>query len=329
VIAHIKYQSTKPDAENSDWDIEWVETVLIERSLPDLRVLSQNTITDGTGVQWGASVHRDGDELLVYGAADEGDLKHLLLAKTSTARPGTDWLYRTAGGTWSPQPGDAARLLTGVSNEFSVVPLPGRDGGWLLITSDTRTPFRTWPIVAYHAEHPAGPWNGPQLVFDPPENNGTRYAYNPTLIPLEGTSFILAYNVNGMFEEVLQHARSASTDERGFTCPAGRPEPGSSALERPAPTGSPIRGPPNRPAVAVVDDVQSRTRRVRSGLCGSTACVGVAHVVGPRSPDIATFSAAAVFGRLPVEFVGQFMHGPRVLFGTALVRSDHCVQRNE
>jgi hypothetical protein len=44
-------------------------------SLPDLEVLSRTPIVDGTGVQWGAAVHRDGDELLIYGVADEGENK--------------------------------------------------------------------------------------------------------------------------------------------------------------------------------------------------------------------------------------------------------------
>lgn len=171
--------------------------------LPDLQVLSRTPIVDGTGVQWGAAVRRDGDELLIYGVADEGENKHLLLATTSSSRPGTTWRYRTADGSWSTQPGDAARLLTGVSNEISVLPLPSLDGGWLLVTSDTRKPHGAWPIVAYRAAHPAGPWAGPQLILDPPENEATRYAYNPTFLHLAGNRYLLAYNVNGTLAEVL------------------------------------------------------------------------------------------------------------------------------
>jgi hypothetical protein len=101
-------------------------------------VLSRTPITEGEGVQWGAAVHRIGDDLLVYGVTDEGEHKHLLMAVTSAARPGGAWRYRTASGAWSTRPSDAARLLTGVSNEASVLPLP-TEGGWVLVTSCARS----------------------------------------------------------------------------------------------------------------------------------------------------------------------------------------------
>ncbi|MEV6602840.1 hypothetical protein [Kutzneria sp. NPDC051319] len=90
-----------------------------------------------------------------------------------------------------------------MSNEISVLPLPGPCDGWLLVTSDTRKPLGAWPIVAYRADHPAGPWSGPQLILDPPENDATRYAYNPTFLHLAGDSYLLACNVNGLLAEVL------------------------------------------------------------------------------------------------------------------------------
>ncbi len=184
-----------------EWDFAWVRTILVELSLPDLRVLSRTPMDDGTGVQWGAAVHRDSDELLVYGVVEEGDHKHLLLASAPTSQPGGQWRYRTADG-WSARPGAATRLLTGVSNEISVLPMPGRDGGWLPVTSDTRQEFGTWPIVVYRADTPAGPWSGPQVIFDPPENEGNRYACNPTMVRLSSDSYLLAYNVNSTYAEV-------------------------------------------------------------------------------------------------------------------------------
>lgn len=205
-VFYQEYQATVPDEQKTEWDFAWTQTVLVELSLPDLQVISRTPITDGTDVQWGAAVHREGDDLLVYGVADEGENKHLLLATTSAVQPGSAWRYRTADGSWSTRPGDAARLLTGVSNEFSVLPLPGGDGAWLLVTSDTTRPHGSWPIVAYRAPHPAGPWSGPQLILDPPENEGTRYAYNPSFLHLAGQSYLLVYNVNGHFSEVLSDA---------------------------------------------------------------------------------------------------------------------------
>jgi len=69
-----------------------------------------------------------------------------------------------------------------VSNELSVLPLLGPGGGWLLVTSDSRKPHGAWPIVVFRADHSAEPWSAPQLILDPPENDATRYAYNPTFL---------------------------------------------------------------------------------------------------------------------------------------------------
>jgi hypothetical protein len=82
-IFYQEYRATVLDEQKTEWDFAWVRTVLAELLLPDLQVLSRTPIVDGTGVQWGAAVHRDGDELLIYGVADEGENKHLLLATTS------------------------------------------------------------------------------------------------------------------------------------------------------------------------------------------------------------------------------------------------------
>lgn len=64
--------------------------------------------------------------------------------------------------------------------------------------------FGAWPIVAYRAPHPGGPWSGPYPILDPPENHtGSRYAYNPTMLHLAGDTYPLAYNVNAPFVDVL------------------------------------------------------------------------------------------------------------------------------
>jgi hypothetical protein len=207
-----EFRSTKPDSEKGEWDFAWVRSILVELSLPDLRVLGQTPIDDGTGVQWGAAVQRVGDELLVYGLIDQGHEKHLAVAKSQLSDLSGRWSYRTADQRWSSQPGDTGRLLTGVSNEFAVLPLPGPTEEWLLVTSDTTLPFGEWPIVAYWSTDATGPWTGPIPVHDPareanPPVGGNRYAYNPTLVQLADTSFVLAYNVNSTLEEVTADPR--------------------------------------------------------------------------------------------------------------------------
>lgn len=205
-----RFRATKQNM--GEWDFEWEATELVELSLPELRIRHREMVSDGTGVQWGAALWRIGGLLNVYGVLDEGDQKHLMLARASVSRPRVRWLYRTATGRWSDRPEDVGRILTGVSNEFSLLPAPGgNEAGWLLVTSDTRKPLGTWPIVTYwNRNAESDTWIGPYRIFDPPENDGQCYAYNPTAIPLTGTygdeaaDIVLVYNVNSTFAGVMQ-----------------------------------------------------------------------------------------------------------------------------
>lgn len=99
-VFYQEYQATVVDEVKGEWDFAWVRTILVELSLPDLRVLGRTPIEDGTGVQWGTAVHRDGDELLIYGVVDEGEHKHLLLASASASQPRGQRRYRSAD-DWS------------------------------------------------------------------------------------------------------------------------------------------------------------------------------------------------------------------------------------
>jgi hypothetical protein len=57
-----EFQATKPDGQEDEWDFHRVRPVLVQLSLPALMVMSRTPIEDGTGVYWGASVGRIGDE---------------------------------------------------------------------------------------------------------------------------------------------------------------------------------------------------------------------------------------------------------------------------
>ncbi|MBE1467529.1 hypothetical protein H4W33_006541 [Kibdelosporangium phytohabitans] len=41
------------------------------------------------------------------------------------------------------------------------------------------------------------------MIFSPPENERSRYACNPTMVRLSGDSYLLAYNVNATYAEVM------------------------------------------------------------------------------------------------------------------------------
>lgn len=86
-----------PDEPKTERDLAWVRTVLVE--LSKLHVLSRTPITDDTSVQWGAAVHRDGDQLLVYGVIDEG-AENLFRTKPPGTRLRVRDMVRSWRGRW-------------------------------------------------------------------------------------------------------------------------------------------------------------------------------------------------------------------------------------
>ena len=195
----------------NEWNFCWVRSWLIEFSLPDLKVLNQTPINDGTGIRWGAAVLRDDDQAFIYGVLDQGDQPEdrmscmpVYLAKANIADMTGQWRYR-ASNTWSATPEQATQLLTGVSTEFSVRRIDATS--YVLVACDTAKPRGQWPIVEYRASTPEGPWTGPELLYDPPEVAADPteeiYAYNPKITRDESGELVLIYNVNSTFNAVL------------------------------------------------------------------------------------------------------------------------------
>ena len=106
----------------------------------------------------------------------------------------------TASG-WSDDEAASARIMDGVSNEYSVTPL---GTGYVLITQDTTELFSTH-VVAYFGCNPAGPFTGKQDVYLTPETgasgsygNPNVFTYNPHAHPelSSGNALLISYNVN-------------------------------------------------------------------------------------------------------------------------------------
>lgn len=179
-------------------DFRWAGTAVARVSLPDLQLVSITATPESGDVAWGAAIMEGEDATYVYGVEDRGASKYLHLAKTppGTVHDRTRWSYRTADG-WSADPQDSARITDGVANELSVQPY---DGGYLLVTSDTRA-FFSPDVVARVACAPAGPWGEPQLLYTAPEpGEDERFAYNahahPGLPGADPGELLVSYNVN-------------------------------------------------------------------------------------------------------------------------------------
>ncbi|MBF8188642.1 DUF4185 domain-containing protein [Nonomuraea sp. K274] len=176
------------------WDWRWHRNV-VARFLPGRleQPISVHDLPSGHAVAWASGMLKDGGYTYVYGVEDLGSAKYMHLARVRGQSLLGDWEFRTAGGTWSPNEADSARMMTGVANEYSVSKV---GSGYVLITHDTTVALNP-NIVAYFSCSPAGPFTGKQHVYTTPETSGNIFTYNAHAHPeVDGDGLVVSYNVN-------------------------------------------------------------------------------------------------------------------------------------
>jgi hypothetical protein len=136
----------------------------------------------------------------IYRVEDLGDTKYLHVARVSGTDLRASWQFWTGSG-WSSDQTASARVMSGVSNEYSVTPL---GSGYVLVTQDT-TETLSAHVVAYFGTSPTGPFTDKTLLYTTPETgaagsygNANVYTYNPHVHPELSTAdtLVVSYNVN-------------------------------------------------------------------------------------------------------------------------------------
>lgn len=182
------------------FDFAWVKNVLARFDARTLKPVRIFDLPSASGVEWGSWVMRDGAFTYVYGVEDLGGTKYMHIARVSGDDLTRPWQYYTGTG-WSSVETDSARVMDGVSNEYSVSRL---GTGYVLITQDT-SEFLSSHIVAYFSCSPVGPFVSKTAVYTTPETgafgsyaNGNIFTYNPHAHPelSQGNQLLISYNVN-------------------------------------------------------------------------------------------------------------------------------------
>ncbi|MFF1572704.1 DUF4185 domain-containing protein [Leifsonia sp. NPDC058292] len=161
-----------------------------------LRTMALEGITKrpaGT-VQWGSAIYEDGGYTYVYGVEDLQSTKYLHLARVRTNHLTTKpWEFWTGSG-WSAAESASARIMDGVSNEFSVTKFQGR---YTLVTGDT-TEILSAKVVMYRSDSLTGPFTNKTLLYTTPETGGNVFTYNAKAHPELGDrdTLLVTYNVN-------------------------------------------------------------------------------------------------------------------------------------
>ncbi|MCW5952191.1 MAG: DUF4185 domain-containing protein [Propionibacteriaceae bacterium] len=184
------------------WDFGWESTSIAS---VDTRTWKLNKLTpapSGHGVQWASWFQQVGDHTYIYGVEDLGLAKYMHVARVrgKDLSKVSAWQYWT-GSRWSGKPGDSARVMAGVGNEYSVTPF--RDG-YLLVTQDTNELFSS-KVLGYTSCSPTGPFVNPVTLFEMAEvgalgsyGDPDVFAYNAHVHPelSSNSRLLVTYNVN-------------------------------------------------------------------------------------------------------------------------------------
>ncbi|MFC9977315.1 DUF5005 domain-containing protein [Spirillospora sp. NPDC127200] len=189
------------------WDIKWERNVLATFSTADLKTPTSVTpLPSATRTMWGSALLKADGYTYVYGTEDEQATKYLRIARVQGTDLRGSWEYRTSSGGWSDKETDAARLMSGVSNELSVTK---RGNFYILVTQDTKQAF-SGEIDTYLSCSPDGPFTGERTVYNTPEGgpfgsygDPDVYTYNAHAHASLNSAgkLVVSYNVNSLDDQ--------------------------------------------------------------------------------------------------------------------------------
>jgi hypothetical protein len=207
-VPYAEYEKTG----TGQWDFKFFANVLGRYSTSNptqglQHPFETDSLPSSAGITWDAFEMTVGQFTYIYGVEDLGTSKYLHIARVS----GTDlrgaWQFYDGNGGWPTTESSSARLLTGVSDEFSVTLLD--NNVYLLLTHDTTQAFSS-QIEAYFSCFPNGPFVDETPVYltpitnpnGTPYNNSNIYTYNSHVHPELGAQqngrVVLSYNMNSL-----------------------------------------------------------------------------------------------------------------------------------
>lgn len=190
---------------SGSFDFAWDRNVLARFAPGRLdRPIDVRPLPSSANIEWGSwQLQAPDGWTYLYGVEDLGLTKYLHVARVRGPDLAGPWQYLDANGTWSSAEADSARVIDGVSNEYSVTRLGNL---YVLVTQDTTELFSSH-IVAWFSCSPTGPWTNKTLLYTTPETgpfgtygNPNVYTYNPHAHPELGGPgrMVISYNVNSL-----------------------------------------------------------------------------------------------------------------------------------
>jgi hypothetical protein len=173
------------------WDFVYDSTAIATLNPADQTLQSLTPVADAGGlVHWGSWTLQDGGYTYIYGTETSGLHNWMHVARAPLGQLGNAWEYWN-GSTWTTDPNSSARVLDGVSNQFSVVK---RGTNYVLISQGVALSRN---ISAWQGSTPWGAWTDKTTVYTTPQWSDS-FTYNALAHPelSDGQSLLVSYNVN-------------------------------------------------------------------------------------------------------------------------------------
>lgn len=197
------FQSLMYQGSEGMWGFMYRNTHLLEYSLPDITLKSDNVIpfTGPDNIHYGAAAMADGDYLYIYAQVDvENGLSPVTEVRVGRTTPGqirTHWEYWN-GKAWVDGADSAVKLdgltTVPVSSQFNVFKLRDK---YVLLTRDKR--MWVGEVYTWISDNPQGPWRNKKLIYEiTPLEQDNWFTYNAMAHPqLERDNMIpVSYCVN-------------------------------------------------------------------------------------------------------------------------------------
>ncbi len=189
--------------EEGMWGFEFIETDLIQYSLPDLKELKKIKIpySKESGIHFGHAVFETKEHLYIYGLKEQKPY----VARTAYETINTNWEFFNEN-DWTTNIENIKPMhdMDG-SEQFSIIKLKGE---YVFIT---QLGSLSKQVYSFTSKTPYGPWKNQQLLFETPidYDNKNLFTYNALAHPqfTKDDCLLISYNTNSF--ELEDHFTNA------------------------------------------------------------------------------------------------------------------------
>lgn len=162
-------------------------------SLPDLNLISVNDISKNAKIDWSSAAYEEGNYVYIYGAESTKYNKFVHVLRTSRSNPFKVVEYYN-GTNWVKDSAQSARLLGGVSEQYSMFKYQGK---YYLLSQAN---LLGADIYLWDAASPTGPFTRKRKIYTTPETGGNIITYNATAHTefIEDGKLLVGYCVNSL-----------------------------------------------------------------------------------------------------------------------------------